>query len=124
MGPLHLMADRLPNSFLMMNGDLLTDLDFAGFLEGHRSRTEQLTVAVCNRKQWINYGVIHICESRRVATGFQEKPELDLWVSAGIYALDKSILQAVPGDGPFGFDDLMDTMLARKLPVGRRLRNT
>jgi NDP-sugar pyrophosphorylase family protein len=116
-GPLHPIADQLPDSFLVMNGDLLTDLDFAAFLDGHRAAAELLTVAVCRRTQGIDYGVVEIAQGRQRAVGFREKPELHLWVSAGVYAMDRAILQHVPKGRRFGFDDLMTALLQRRVPI-------
>ena len=115
-GPLRLMEDDLPDSFLVMNGDLLTDLDYRKFLDAHRQRSELLSVAVHRRRERIDYGVIDVDDDHR-AVGFREKPSLDLWVSMGIYAMDRDILQFVPDGESFGFDDLMHTMLDRDRPV-------
>jgi NDP-sugar pyrophosphorylase family protein len=117
--PLHLVADQLGDSFLVMNGDLLTDLDFGAFLALHRRKHAMLSVGVVRRDQPINYGVIDIDQNGQV-TGFREKPTLDLWVSMGVYAMDREILEHVPADRPFGFDDLMLTMLAKDLPIATR----
>ena len=116
-GPLHLMADQLPDTFLVMNGDILTDFDYASFMHVHNSHPEHLTVAVCSRKQNIDYGVIELSDDRKRAVGFKEKPTLDLWVSAGIYAMNKDVLHFVPEGVPFGFDQLMFTMLNARLPI-------
>jgi mannose-1-phosphate guanylyltransferase len=50
-------------------------------------------------------------------TGFQEKPTMKLSVSMGIYCMEPEILKLIPDNVPFGFDDLMHTMLDQKLPV-------
>ncbi len=118
-GPLHLVEEHLPDSFLVMNGDLLTDVDFSGFLQDHRAAPECLTVGVVRRDQPVDYGVIEIGHDNR-ARAFREKPTLDLWVSMGVYAMDRQILRHVPRDRPFGFDDLMLTLLDRDLPIGTR----
>ncbi|MHC4091910.1 MAG: nucleotidyltransferase family protein [Planctomycetota bacterium] len=118
-GPLHPVADRLPDSFLVMNGDLLTDLDFRAFLAAHRSASKYLSVGVVRREQPIDYGVVELGSDGR-AVGFREKPTVDLWVSMGVYAMDRRILDYVPRDRPFGFDDLMAALLDRGIPVGVR----
>ena len=118
-GPLHLLADRLPESFLVMNGDLLTDLDYRAFLEAHRAEETCLSVGVVRREQPIDYGVIEVGGDGR-AVAFREKPTLDLWVSMGVYAMDRRILEYVPRGQPFGFDDLMTTLLGQGLPIACR----
>jgi len=118
-GPLHPVADQLGTSFLVMNGDLLTDLDYRAFLEAHRAGDAGLSVGVVPREQPIDYGVIEIGPDSR-ATGFREKPTLDLWVSMGVYAMDRNVLRLVPPGRPFGFDNLMLTLLERQVPVATR----
>ncbi|MCP4247135.1 MAG: hypothetical protein GY778_08805, partial [bacterium] len=118
-GPLHLIADRLPESFLVMNGDLLTDLDYHEFVEAHRASGHCITVGVVRREQSIDFGVIELGADDR-AVGFREKPTLDLWVSMGVYAMDRRILEYVPWQKPFGFDDLMRTLLECDVPIGVR----
>lgn len=118
-GPLHLLAERLPESFLVMNGDLLTDLDYRAFLEAHRTEETCLSVGVVRREQPIDYGVIDVGGDGR-AVAFREKPTLDLWVSMGVYAMDRRILEYVPPDRPFGFDDLMTTLLKQGVPIACR----
>ena len=118
-GPLHLIADRLPESFLVMNGDLLTDLDYHEFLEAHRVSGRCITVGVVRREQTIDFGVIELGADDR-AVGFREKPTLELWVSMGVYAMGRRILEYVPWQEPFGFDDLMRTLLEREVPIGVR----
>src|SRR5690349_21152166 len=55
-GPLLTMRDRLPDSFLVMNGDILTDLDYADVLTRHRTSGAPLTIATYARKVHIDFG--------------------------------------------------------------------
>ncbi len=108
---------NLPDDFLVTNGDVLTDLSFRQFHEYHLLHQAVLTVAVHKRKQRIDYGVIQSDDTDNVAVGFSEKPELDLNVSMGVYGLNKRVLDTVPDDAPFGFDDLVMTLLGSKQTV-------
>jgi len=112
--PLALIPD-LPDHFLMMNGDVLTDLDLRCFWEAHASEDRLMTIAASRRKQVIDYGVLRVDGGQ--LTGFEEKPANDYIVSMGVYMMSKRILSLVPPDQKFGFDDLMYAMLAQKLPV-------
>ena len=85
MGPLRLIPD-LPENFLVMNGDILTDLNLAELFRRHREQAHLLTIAVTSRKQSIDYGVIHVCEGSNLAR-YQEKPGISYTVSMGIYCL-------------------------------------
>lgn len=111
--PVRLVRD-LAEDFLVMNGDLLTDLDFKVLYDYHVQNGALLTVATHKRQSRIDFGVIDVDERRNVAVGFQEKPTYELNVSMGVYVFKKTVLDYVPQEGPFGFDDLMHTLLAEK----------
>jgi NDP-sugar pyrophosphorylase family protein len=110
MGPVARILDRLPEHFLVMNGDILTDLDYGAFLEAHEGGGAPLTVATYARTLDVDFGVIEV--SGEEITGFQEKPTLEYRVSMGVYGLSRDTLRDVPPDRPYGFDDLMRDLLA------------
>ncbi len=115
-GPLLLIGkERLHGSFLLLNGDLITDLDLREFIRHHRREGALLSVAVTNKQVKIDLGVLE-CENGRVVA-FREKPVHEFKVSMGIYCLESEVLDLVPAGIPFGFDDLMLTMLDKGLPV-------
>lgn len=109
--PLALIPD-LPENFLLMNGDVLTDLDLSGFLARHVARERLFTIAAARRWQMFDYGVLQIDSAHRL-TGFSEKPQTEHLVSMGIYAVNRKILQFVPPDSKYGFDDLMKDLLGK-----------
>jgi NDP-mannose synthase len=113
--PLALISD-LPENFLLMNGDVLTDLDLSGFLERHVGCGRLFTIAAARRWQQIDYGVLQIDSAQRL-TEFSEKPLTEYLVSMGIYAVNRKILQFVPPDSKYGFDDLMKDLLRKDEPV-------
>lgn len=114
-GPLKLIPD-LPENFLVLNGDIMTDLSLNAFYNLHLGNDAKLTVAAHRRTENIDYGVIDVAENGRV-TGFREKPGYDFTVSMGIYAFSRSALEYVPDGAKFGFDDLMLKLLEKKEPV-------
>ncbi len=109
-GPLHLVQD-LPANFLVLNGDVLTDLDFSGLLGRHTEDGATLTVATYPRRVDVTLGVIETQADGRVI-GFREKPSYDFQVSMGVYAMHERVLGHIPANEPFGFDQLMLAMLA------------
>lgn len=115
-GPLKLIDD-LPEHFLVMNGDLLTDLDFADLYETHVESGALGTVAVFEREVKIDFGVLGYDDGSRRLTRFTEKPTERFSVSMGIYAFSREILDLVPKGRPFGFDDLMLASLEGGLDV-------
>jgi NDP-mannose synthase len=113
--PLRLIGD-LPQNFLLMNGDVLTDLNLGAFYDAHVGAARPFTVSAARRIQLIDYGVLDTDGTGRL-TGFREKPAQNYLVSMGIYAVNRSILDRVPADRKYGFDDLMTEMLASGSPV-------
>lgn len=114
--PLRLIPD-LPESFLLMNGDVLTDLDYRELWQAHRAADAMFTVAASTRRHTTDYGVLEVDASGRRLTGFREKPTSDFHVSMGVYVVDRRVVDGIPPTGPYGFDDLMLDLLARDAPV-------
>ncbi len=116
-GPLRLVSG-LDGTFLLMNGDLLTDLEFSELIRVHRRAGNVVTIATHERRDTIDYGVLHVGEgeSPRLER-YEEKPEIALTVSMGIYAMEPSVLEHIP-EGYFDFPDLIRVLLDEGLPVG------
>jgi len=104
-GPLVMHRDRLPDDFLVMNGDILTDLAFGRLLDQHRARQAQVTVAAYQRAVEVDFGVLDLLDER--IAGFEEKPTLHYTVSMGVYALSAGVLERFEPGLPLGFDDLL-----------------
>ncbi|MBA7486410.1 D-glycero-alpha-D-manno-heptose 1-phosphate guanylyltransferase [subsurface metagenome] len=111
------MIKNLPENFLVMNGDLLTDLDFRKLYNYHLKNKSLITIATYKRATKIDFGVIEIDKSKNIVLDFKEKPEYELNVSMGVYVLNRRILSNVPLNKQFGFDDLMLTLLTRKQTI-------
>ena len=114
MGPLKLIED-LPENFLVMNGDVLTDLDFGSFLKQHETSDSRFTIASYLRSEKVDFGVLHAADGR--LTHFEEKPMREALVSMGVYAVNKDVLNHIPAQQAFGFDDLMLQFLGSNVPV-------
>jgi NDP-mannose synthase len=110
-GPLKLIDD-LPEHFLLMNGDVLTDLDLRRLYEDHVRAARLFTVAASERTHVIDYGVLRVNERSRLAS-FEEKPTASYLVSMGIYIGSRAVLDHVPAGQKYGFDNLMLDLLAR-----------
>ena len=104
-GPLKLIKD-LPEQFLLMNGDVLTDLNFFNLFDEHNKRDDDFTIAGALRKETIEYGILETNTSSKLV-GFKEKPKYEYLVSMGVYIMNKKLLEMVPGNTPYGFDNLM-----------------
>jgi mannose-1-phosphate guanylyltransferase len=115
-GPLFKIQKKLTETFLVLNGDLITDLDLREFTKFHKQKGGLLTVATTNKVVNMDFGVIEGNDSGRI-TDFREKPVKSFRVSMGIYCFEPQVLELIPGGVPFGFDNLMHAILAQDLPV-------
>lgn len=115
MGPLRLIQD-LPENFLVLNGDILTDLNFKELFQAHTASNNIFTVAAFRRILRSEYGVLKIDNTGKLK-GFEEKPEFNFDVSMGIYAVNRDVLRYIPNDTLYGFDNLMHDLIADNNPA-------
>ena len=108
--------DKLKETFLVCNGDIITDLDIYKFIEFHKEKGGIATVATTKCKTKISLGVIR-CNGDSEIISFTEKPEMEYLVSMGIYLFEPEIFNYISKGTPFGFDDLMKTLLFKNIPV-------
>lgn len=113
-GPLLMQRARLPEDFLVLNGDVLTDLDFGHVLRTHRAGDASLTVATYARRVDIDFGVLTTADGHVV--DFAEKPSIDYRVSMGVYGVSRSALDPYEAGLPLGFDRLVLDQLAAGTP--------
>lgn len=118
MAPLRLIKD-LPENFLVMNGDILTDLSFSDLYDEHVGKNNIFTISSHVREQRIDYGVLEK-NAEGYLSGFREKPKSCYLVSMGVYMASRRIMQYIPADTIYGFDHLMLDLIAAKKPASVR----
>lgn len=118
MAPLHLIND-LPENFLIMNGDILTDLSFSDLFEEHVIKNNIFTISSHVREQKIDYGVLEI-DVNGYLSGFSEKPKSQYLVSMGVYMASRRIIGFIPQGQSYGFDNLMIDLIAAGQPASVR----
>ena len=111
MGPVVQVADRLPEHFLVLNGDTLTEMNYARLLDAHAASDAPITVATARRETRVEFGVLDVEDGR--VTGFREKPSIGYTVAIGAYAVSRATLQRYPSGAALGFDQLMRDLLDR-----------
>ena len=114
--PLKLIKD-LPERFIVMNGDTLTDMDYAALYRAHEDSGKPLTIATYQRRVDVDFGVLKVDEASESLTAFEEKPSYRFEVSTGVYVFDRRLLERVPENEPYGLDDLVLGMLADGVPI-------
>jgi len=101
----------LDHTFLVMNGDVLTKLDYTKLLVHHRARGGALTIAVRKREVKIDLGVLEY-DGAGLVTNYVEKPRLAYDVSMGVYVYEPRALAHIPRNTYLDFPDLVLRLLA------------
>ena len=108
-GPIALVPD-LNDTFLVMNGDLLTTIDYGAMLKYHRERGALATIACYQRDVKIDLGVIEIGADNWVAN-YIEKPTYHYAVSMGIYLFEPAILKYIKPNQRLDLPDLVMNLM-------------
>lgn len=122
-GPLATVGG-LDDTFLVMNGDVLTALDYGELHELHREAGNVLTIASHRRTVRTDYGVLHLdgaAGETRLVAGFEEKPEIPYVVSMGVYVLEPRALDYIEPGRRLDLPELVLKLLAAGEPVGSYL---
>lgn len=109
-GPLSLIPG-LDSTFLVTNGDVLTDLDLKKLLDFHRCQEGIATIAVHRRQVKIDLGVVQ-WNGNNTLSGYIEKPSYDYTVSMGIYVFEPRVMEYIPHNQYLDFPDLVLKMIA------------
>lgn len=114
------LVDGLDSTFVAMNGDVLTTLDYTQLIRHHRRHRNLLTIATRVRPVQIDYGVLHLGSNGRSnrVEAYVEKPKMTSTVSMGIYVLEPRALSFIPREGYFDFPDLVQALLKADERVG------
>ncbi len=118
-GPLTLLRDQLDEPFFMLNGDILTDLDFSALGAFALQRGAALTVVT--KEITIPFRFGRVLAHGDFIHEIEEKPDYRQEVLAGIYVLTPAILDLIPSDTYYGVDLLIKDMLVRGHPVAKYL---
>jgi NDP-mannose synthase len=113
--------EGLDDTFLAMNGDVLTGLDYAHLFAAHRRAGNILTIATHRRVVRTDYGVLELdgrVGETSAVTGYEEKPEIPYTVSMGVYVAEPAMLDYVDAGSYLDVPDLVVRLLEEGQPVG------
>ncbi len=116
-GALSLLSETPDQPIIVMNGDLLTKVDFVRLLEFHNRQGFVATMAMREYSHQIPYGVLRIGDGYRIEQ-LREKPVERHYVNAGIYVLSPEALQLVPGQKFYDMPTLFERLMDMQRPVG------
>lgn len=114
-GPLK-SIEGLNSPFIVMNGDILTDLDYNLLYANHIVSSVDITIATFKKRVPVSLGVLDLDE-KGCLKNFREKPIFHYYASMGIYVMNPNVLDCIPHNSYFGFDDLMRSVLCNSLRV-------
>jgi NDP-sugar pyrophosphorylase family protein len=97
-------------STLVLNGDLLTTLDFGSLVRFHEKNQPAATIGAKRRIHKVDFGVIETGNGE--ITAFHEKPTLDYLVSIGVYVFSPEVTNFIPSGQHFDFPDLIKALMA------------
>lgn len=120
-GPLNLVKDELGKKFILMNGDILTNIDYGEFIKSHNNSGCLATIALAKRDVFIDFGVIKL-DQNKLVSDWIEKPTMNYLVSTGIYLLEKESLKFLP-EGFSNLPDLIVNLIKSKKSVGSYIHN-
>lgn len=110
-GALSLIRDKLNEPFFVMNGDLLTNINFENMMNYHLSNKSIATMGVREYDFQVPYGVVNIEKENIIS--IEEKPVHKFFVSGGIYALDSKVLEFIPDDMFYDMPTLFEKMIEK-----------
>jgi len=114
-GPLTLLKEQLEEPFIVMNGDILSLVDFSKLYSFALQINAALTVSV--KKEILPFAFGNIFFDGNYVTGIEEKPDIVTYILAGIYVMNPIIFNYIPENEYFGMDTLIKTLLKLNVPV-------
>lgn len=109
-GPLAQMSDELNETFLMMNGDVLTTLNYSELVKFHKKSDAIATVALYEKNVQIDFGLVELDEERNIR-GYTEKPMIDYLVSMGVYVFSSKVMEYIESNQYLDFPDLIKLLI-------------
>lgn len=106
------LLDNADDNLLVVNGDILTTLNFREMIDFHVERKPALTIAVYPKRVKIDLGVLELDDATGEISGYVEKPDLDYNCSMGIYLYSRVALEAIEPGERLDFPDLVLRLLA------------
>jgi NDP-sugar pyrophosphorylase family protein len=116
-GPIALLKKELTEPFLVMNGDILSLIDFTKLYKFAVGTKNALTITI--KKIITPYAFGNIFFNGDLVTGIEEKPDMITYALAGIYVMSPAVFDFIPTGKFYGMDLLIRDMLAKQSPISK-----
>lgn len=114
-GALSLLKERPKDDFFVMNGDLLTNVNFEYLHEYHKDSNALASICIRKYEMQVPYGVVNVRANK--VTSIQEKPTQSFFVSAGIYMFSPIVLDFIPKNTFYDMPTLFEDLLKHNFPI-------
>lgn len=115
-GSIKLAEKKLNKPFIVINGDILTGIDFDSFLNYHKENQYDITVGVRNYEMRVPYGVM-VMENELIKS-LEEKPTYTFYINSGVYVLNKEVVDYIPYNKEYNMTDLIEDVIKDKGKCG------
>lgn len=116
-GPITLLKDKLTEPFILMNGDILSLINFKKFYNFAINKGTILSISIKKEITPFDFGNIFFDDD--YVTGIQEKPDMITYILAGIYVLTPEIFNYIPKDKYFGMDHLIQGLINNSIKIAK-----
>jgi NDP-mannose synthase len=116
-GPIKLLKDKLDDTFLVMNGDILSLINLEKFYSFAKKKDTLFTIAI--KKEILPFAFGNIFFEGDYVTGIQEKPNIVTYILSGIYIMKPEILEYIPDNQRYGIDELIKKFLQINIPISK-----
>jgi NDP-mannose synthase len=116
-GPLSLLKEQLTEPFIVMNGDVLTLIDFKKLYDYASKLDTILTLSI--KKEILPFAFGNIFFDDDYVTGIQEKPDLITYILAGIYVMKPEVFDHIPHNEYYDMDTLINSFLDKDIKIGK-----
>ena len=115
-GALTLISEKLTDPFIVVNGDVLTDINFEPFLNGHIKSRSKATMCIKKYSNKVPYACVEYNDSDDLI-GLKEKPSYDFYINTGMYILEPDVINYIPKDSFFDMPELFDLLMKDNLKI-------
>ena len=115
-GALGLLKEKLEENFIVTNGDILHDVNFTRLFQNHINSAADASITIYKKTHRVQLGIVEITDGK--ISKYVEKPTSEYFVSAGIYALNKKVIEKyVEVNKYLNFPALINIMIKEKMRI-------
>ncbi|WP_333601470.1 nucleotidyltransferase family protein [Flavobacterium sp.] len=112
-GALSLIDFPIENSFFVVNGDVLTTINYEEFMKFHKENNSMASMCIKKLHFEVPYACVEF-DTNKDLNALREKPSFDYFINTGIYVLEPAVLEKIPKDGFFDMPQLFQQLLEEK----------